>query len=115
VVGWLYHVARHLTSDGTWISSYDAVSRVTQVAGLTTYYAQDLAAPLSQVLQTTQGSATINYLYGAARLASLSGSTRTWYAADGLGCVRRTVADTGTPNAPMLSDTFSIEGCEGWR
>jgi len=49
------------------------------------------------VLPTTQGSATTNYLYGAARLASLSGSTRTWYAADGLSSVRRTLADTGTP------------------
>jgi hypothetical protein len=30
----------------------------------TTRYTHDLAAPLSQVLQTTQGSATTKYVYG---------------------------------------------------
>jgi len=130
VAGWTYDNAGNLTGDGTATYSYDALNRtktvtagsqtrtntyngdgvlVTQVANATTTrYTQDLATSLTQILQTTQGSATTNYLYGAARLASLAGSTRTWYAADGLGCVRRTVADTGTPNAPMLSDTFSI-------
>ncbi len=49
------------------------------------------------MLPTTPGSTTINYLYGAARLASLAGSTRTWYAADALGSVRRTLSDAGTP------------------
>ncbi|MDQ2998537.1 MAG: hypothetical protein M3R61_15995 [Chloroflexota bacterium] len=50
------------------------------------------------MLQTKVGSATItDYLYGLNRLASLNGSTKTWYAADALGSVRRTVADNGTP------------------
>jgi hypothetical protein len=117
--GWTYDNAGNLIGDGTATYSYDALNRtktvtagsqtrmnsyngdgvlVTQVAnGTTTRYTQDLASPLSQVLQTTQGSATTNYLYGAARLASLTGSTRTWYAADALGSVRRTLSDTGTP------------------
>ncbi|HEY3231835.1 MAG TPA: hypothetical protein VGJ87_21575, partial [Roseiflexaceae bacterium] len=64
--------------------------------GTTTRYTQDLAAPLSQVLQA-QGSTTTKYLYGLDRLASVAGSARTWYAADALGSVRRTLSDTGTP------------------
>jgi hypothetical protein len=67
-------------------------------SGVTTRYTQDLAAPLSQVLQTQIGAATrTDYLYGLNRLASLNGSTKTWYVADALGSVRRTVADTGMP------------------
>ncbi len=45
--------------------------------GVQTHFTQDLAAPLSQILQTTQGGATTSYLYGLERLASVSGSTRT--------------------------------------
>jgi hypothetical protein len=55
-----------------------------------TRYTQDLAAPLSQVLQTTQGVTTTDYLYGANRLASVAGSTRSWYLGDALGSVRQT-------------------------
>jgi hypothetical protein len=63
---------------------------------MTTRSTQDLAAPLSQVLQTKVGSAApTDYLYGLNRLASLNGSTKTWYAADALGSVRRTVTDAG--------------------
>jgi RHS repeat-associated protein len=128
VAGWTYDAAGNLIGDGTASSTYDALNRttavtagsqtrtnryngdgvlVTQVANsVTTRYTQDLAAPLTQILQTTQGSTTTNYLYGAARLASLSGSTRTWYAADALGSVRRTLSDTGTPNAPVNYDPW---------
>jgi hypothetical protein len=51
---------------------------------------------------------TTSYEYGAVRLASKSGTTHTLYLGDALGSVWRTVADTRTPNEPMLSDTFSI-------
>ncbi len=61
----------------------------------TTRYTQDLAAPLSQVLQTTQGSATADYLYGLDRLAAQSGSAKTWYVGDALGSVRMTLDDAG--------------------
>jgi RHS repeat-associated protein len=61
----------------------------------TTRFTQDLASPLTQILQTTQGSATTQYLYALDRLASVSGNTRTWYGADALGSVRLTLSDAG--------------------
>jgi len=54
----------------------------------TTTYAQDLAAPLSQVLS----DGTANYLYGHARLRALHGP---WYVGDALGSVRQTLDDAG--------------------
>jgi len=109
--GYSYDNAGNLTNDGTATYSYDALSRMT-ARGATTYTyngdgvlvydgttrsTQDLIAPLSQVLQTTQGSATTHYLYGLDRLAAVAGSTRTWYGADALGSVRQTLSDAGTP------------------
>jgi YD repeat-containing protein len=107
--GYTYDLAGNLTADGTTTYSYDALSRMTQrgtttytyngdgtlvaqaTSGVTTRYTQDLASPLSQILQTKVGSATpTDYVYGLNRLASLNGSTTTWYAADALGSVRRT-------------------------
>ena len=70
---------------------------------VTTRYTQDLAAPLSQILQA-QGSTTTKYLYGLDRLAAVAGSARTWYAADALGSVRRTLSDTGTPLGVVTYD-----------
>ncbi len=67
--------------------------------GVQTSFTQDLAASLSQILQTTQGGATTNYLYGLERLASVSGSTKTWYSGDALGSVRLTLSDTGWQGA----------------
>jgi len=109
VSGWSYDNAGNLTDDGTATYVYDALGRMTG-QGSTTYayngdgvlvydgttrYTQDLAAPLSQILQTTQGSATTDYLYGLDRLAAVAGSTRTWYGADALGSVRQTISDSG--------------------
>jgi RHS repeat-associated protein len=54
----------------------------------TTTYAQDLAAPLSQVL--SDGTAT--YLYGHDRLRAQGGP---WYIGDALGSVRQTLDDAG--------------------
>jgi YD repeat-containing protein len=114
--GYLYDAAGNMTHDGVALYTYDALNRTTArgsttyayngdgtlvsqaSGGVTTRYTQDLAAPLSQVLQTKVGSAAItDYLYGLNRLAALNGSTKTWYAADALGSVRRTVTDAGTP------------------
>ncbi len=109
VEGWTYDAAGNLLADGTATYTYDALSRVltastgsqqrsytsngdgTLVAqtanGVQTSFTQDLAAPLSQILQTAQGGATTNYLYGLERLASVSGTMRTWYTGDALGSV----------------------------
>jgi hypothetical protein len=68
--------AGNLTNDGTAADTYDALNRTTVpgatyayngdgtlvsqlTGGVTTRYSQDLAAPLSQVLQTKVGSAAI--------------------------------------------------------
>jgi RHS repeat-associated protein len=106
-----YDATGNLTGDGAATYGYDALGRMivrgttpytytgdgVLVQGGTTRYTQDLATPLSQVLQTTQGSTTTNYLYGLDRLAALAGSTRTWYVGDALGSVRLTLADSGAP------------------
>ena len=77
-----------------------------QVAnGTTTRYTQDLVAPLSQILQTNNGTLT-NYVYGSDRLMALTGSTRTWYLPDALNTVRRTLNDAGTPSAPLSYDPW---------
>ena len=44
------------------------------IGGTTTRYVQDLAAPLSQVLS----DGTASYVYGAERLAGVTGGVRTW-------------------------------------
>jgi RHS repeat-associated protein len=109
VSGWTYDAAGNLLGDGTTSYTYDALNR--QIGrGATTYtyngdgvlvydgvmrYTQDLVSPLSQILQTTQGLTTTDYLYGANRLASVAGSTRTWYLGDTLGSVRQTLSDSG--------------------
>jgi len=129
--GFTYDNAGNLTNDGTAASTYDALNRTTirgtttyayngdgtlvsqATSGVTTRYTQDLAAPLSQVLQTQVGAATrTDYLYGLNRLASLNGSTKTWYVSDALGSVRRTVADSGTPLGVINYDPLgTAPGC----
>ena len=109
VVGYTYDAAGNLTNDGTTTYTYDAAGRLTQ-RGLTSYsyngdgvllsdgatqYTQDLAAPLSQVLATTDGVTTTDYLYGAERLAAVRGGTRIWYGSDALGSARQTLNDAG--------------------
>jgi len=74
--------------------------------GVTTRYTQDLAAPLSQVLQTTQGVATMDYLYGRERLAAAIGAAKTWYLGDALGSVRLTVNDLGLPLTTVNYDPW---------
>jgi RHS repeat-associated protein len=125
--GYSYDTAGNLLTDGTATYTYDALNRtktvagaqsrtytyngdgvlVKQVAGSTRItYTQDLATPLSQVLQTKVGATTTSYLYGLERLASRSGTPRTWYLADALGSVRRTLNDGGAANLPIFYDPW---------
>jgi hypothetical protein len=93
----------------TYASNGDGTLVSQATGGITTRYTQDLASPLSQVLQTKVGAATTtDYLYGLNRLASLNGSTKTWYAVDALGSVRRTVADAGTPLGVVNYDPWEM-------
>ena len=112
VVGWTYDNAGNLLSDGMTARTYDALSRVLTsgtttsayngdgtlisqtTGGTTTRYTQDLAAPLSQILQSVVGSTRTSYLYGRERLA-IDGSPRTWFIGDALGSVRQTLNDSG--------------------
>jgi YD repeat-containing protein len=82
--------AGNLTNDGTAAYTYDALNRTTVrgtttygyngdgtlvsqlTSGVTTRYAQDLAAPLSQMLQTQVGAAArTDYCFGLHGLAAL--------------------------------------------
>ena len=124
--GFSYDAVGNLLGDGTTTYTYNALSRVTsttragttttnsyngdgtlvsQVTGATTTrYTQDLASPLSQVLQTV-GANTTTYLYGLERLA-VNSSPKTWYISDGLGSVRRTVNDAGSVLATTSYDPW---------
>jgi RHS repeat-associated protein len=130
VVGWTYDAAGNLLNDGSQSWTYDALGRlrsntststtnytyngdgtlVSQTSsGTTTRYTQDLAAPLAQVLQTTQGTnPRTSYLYGAQRLGSLTGTIRTWYGSDVLGSVRQTLTDSGTIAATLHYDPWGM-------
>ncbi|KAB8144824.1 hypothetical protein F8S13_03020 [Chloroflexia bacterium SDU3-3] len=120
LVGATYDAAGNLTSDGTTSYTYDALSRlsaqgtttfdynadgvlVAQASGgATTRYAQDLAAPLSQVLQV----GATDYVYGAGRIAALGGTSYTWYAADALGSVRGTLDAAGDLHSLVSYDPW---------
>ena len=126
VSGGSYDAVGNLLSDSTTTYAYDALSRVAsttragttttnaytgdgtlvrQVTGATTTrYTQDLAAPLSQVLQVV-GASTTTYLYGHERLA-INSSPRTWYLSDGLGSVRRTITESGSVLATTSYDPW---------
>jgi RHS repeat-associated protein len=128
VVGWSYDQVGNLLSDGSSSYTYDALNRMTTATqgsqtrsntyngdgvlvaqnanGLTTSYVQDLASPLSQVLQTSQNGSTSSYLYGLERLAAVSGTTRAWYNGDALASVRMTLSDTGMPLSAVNYDPW---------
>jgi hypothetical protein len=111
VIGWSYDATGNLLNDGTTTRSYDARNRLVAqdeeghsmlrsstyngdgvlVSDGTTTYAQDLAAPLRQVL--SDGTAT--YVYGQEHLTAAAGSGQTWYVGDALGSLRQTRDDAG--------------------
>ncbi len=67
---------------------WKAISRGSSSSnGTTTRFTQDLVSPLSQILQTTQGTTTKHYVYGHERLYEQAGIVRPWYGSDGLGSV----------------------------
>ncbi len=110
VMGWSYDAAGNLLNDSTTSSTYDALSRmlttskgseqrsytyngdgtlVAQTAnGVQTRFTQDLVSPLSQILQTTQGTTTKHYIYGHERLYEQAGIIKMWSGGDALGSVR---------------------------
>jgi RHS repeat-associated protein len=114
VVGYTYDAAGNLTDDGTHTYGYDAFDRLIQrdsttytldadgvlvgemTGGSTISYTQDLASPLSQILQTVQGGTVTDHLYGLDRLASETSGTRTWYSSDALGSLRQTLNASGS-------------------
>ncbi len=110
--GWTYDAAGNLLSDGSRSYTYDALNRLISAEGSSytyngdgvlvaeqgsgnphTTYAQDLAAPLPQVLS----DGTTTYLYGHTRLLRRNAGGRAWYLADALGSVRQLLSDAGTP------------------
>ena len=127
VVGWTYDAAGNLLDDGTATFTYDALSRmltttkgseqrantsngdgtlVAQTANGTTRFTQDLVSPLSQILQTTQGTTTKHYVYGHERLYDQAGIVKTWYGADALGSVRQTLDGTGASFSALNYDPW---------
>ena len=79
----------------------------------TTTYTQDLAADMSQVLASTSGGSTTDYLYGneGEQLGSLNAGTRTWYGVDGQGSIRQVLTDSGNVTGTQDYDPFgSSEG-----
>ncbi len=128
VVGWQYDAAGNLLNDGSSRWSYDTLGRMIAVGrgletrtyayngdgvlvaetsgGSTTRYVQDLAAPLSQVLQIQQGANSTRVIYGQERLFSVAGGLRSWYGTDALGSVRQTWGDAGAPSAPIWYDPW---------
>ncbi|WP_026369343.1 hypothetical protein [Kallotenue papyrolyticum] len=80
---------------------------VAQTQGSTTTRStQDLVAPLSQILQLTQGTQRTDYVYGRKRLLALDGTAQTWYGSDALGSVRQTLDATGTVRTAFHYDPW---------
>lgn len=109
--GYSYDAAGNLTADGRQTYTWDALGRLVQTTpqgqpettalyngdgilmketrnSVTTTYLQDTQARLSQILRSTTGSATIDYVYGLERLASVQTGVYTWEYHDALGSVR---------------------------
>ena len=125
VVGWSYDAAGNLLSDGVSTYGYDALSRLTTHNG-TTYqyngdgvlmrtgskpYAQDLAAPLPQVLQ----DGPLKYIYGIERVVAVGHELQSWYINDALGSVRQHVDGTQVAGATSYDPWGSPTSEAGWR
>jgi RHS repeat-associated protein len=134
VIGWSYDAAGNLLNDGTDTggsssasTTYDALNRLTSQGGAsyasngdgvlvgqtsggsTTTYAQDLVAPLAQILTDTStglgAGGSARYVYGNERLTSSAGD---WYIADALGSLRLTLDDLGAPLASAAYDPWGV-------
>ena len=81
----------------------DGVRTSKTVAGVTTEYVLDLAAPLPVVISDTQAV----YLYGLDILAQQQ-AERLYYAHDGLGSVRQLVDTTGEIETNYAYDPFGV-------
>ena len=122
-----YDANGRLIGDGARTYRYDARDRLVQVlgtggadyryngdgalvgqtvGGTSTDYAQDVGAPLSEVLQARQGSTTTNYLYGTERFGALAGSTRTEELHDTLGSTRLTTDAAGSTQSALRFDPY---------
>ena len=72
-------------------------------------FTQDLAAPLSRILQATpETGASTTYLYGTDLLASVQDGTHTWYGGDALGSVRQRLDLTGQPLLGQNYDPWGV-------
>jgi RHS repeat-associated protein len=131
VLGWQYDAAGNLLSDGSHQWTYDALRRMTSMRvgagvdvasytyngdgvlvreqntwGTSAEYAVDLAAPLSQVLQTRLSGSTRNVLYGQGRLGYQESDATSWLLSDALGSVRQTADSGGSPGWGVWYDPW---------
>jgi hypothetical protein len=103
LLGFGYDNAGNLTDNKSGaLATFDALNRLTARGGTTTRSTQDLAAPLSQILQ----AAGTNDLYGTERLAAVSGAVRRWYMTDALGSGQRTPDEAGQPTRTQSYDPW---------
>jgi RHS repeat-associated protein len=127
-----YDAAGNLLSDGTRTLTYDALNRVRSVTladgsatsyrytidGIlasqtasgstppTTTYIQDLATPLSQVLEQQTNATTTVYRYGRERLSAEENFISIWYGTDALGSIRQILTNSGAASAPIHYDPW---------
>lgn len=96
--------------DQTVTSAYngDGVLLTQTADGHTTTSTQDLAAPLSQILQIQPAGQTTAVLYGLERLSTVSGSVTTWTGGDALGSTRLTLDDAGAVVGTTSYDAWGV-------
>ncbi|HEY1013516.1 MAG TPA: RHS repeat-associated core domain-containing protein, partial [Herpetosiphonaceae bacterium] len=130
--GWRYDGRGNLLADGSRTYAYDDFGRLrTVVTGsgagarkdfgyhgealvtgandgaLVARFAQDFAAPMSQLLESriSAGPST-SFIYGSERLGALSGSARAWHVADALGSVHAQLTDAGAVQSRHQFDAW---------
>jgi RHS repeat-associated protein len=86
--------------DGTLASSTSG--------GITAVFAQDLAAPQSQILRIVAAGTPANYLYGRERVMATFLGTQYWYVNDALNSVRRTVLNPGGAQGAISYDPWGL-------
>jgi RHS repeat-associated protein len=73
---------------------------------VTTNYVWDVGSALPVVLQETAGGQTTYYVYGLDLIASIEGSTPTYYLTDGLGSTSQLANNAGTVTGSYSYDVF---------